>query len=55
MDWLVVKNAGGAAGRSKLDAARDLGIRVAMIARPPQPAVLRVADAAAAMDWAAAL
>ncbi|MDA5094573.1 cobalt-precorrin-6A reductase [Aliiroseovarius sp. KMU-50] len=32
--WLVAKNAGGAA-RAKLAAARDLGISVAMISRPP--------------------
>ncbi len=31
VDWLVVKNAGGVASRSKLDAARQLGIPVAMI------------------------
>lgn len=35
---LVVKNAGGAASRSKLDAARALGIRVIMIDRPPASA-----------------
>ena len=37
VDWLVVKNAGGLPSRSKLDAARVLGIPVAMIRRPPQP------------------
>ena len=34
VDWLVVKNAGGEASRTKLTVARQLGIRVAMIARP---------------------
>lgn len=34
IDWLVVKNAGGEASASKLVAARELGIPVAMIARP---------------------
>ena len=34
VDVLVVKNAGGAASRMKLDAARILGIKVLMIARP---------------------
>ncbi|MGF1501364.1 MAG: precorrin-6A/cobalt-precorrin-6A reductase [Paracoccaceae bacterium] len=34
---LVAKNAGGAQGRSKLDAARHLGLAVALIARPAPP------------------
>lgn len=51
IDWLVVKNAGGAASESKLAAARALGLPVAMIARPPQPDALRVATVAAALDW----
>ncbi|MGR3455226.1 cobalt-precorrin-6A reductase [Pseudooceanicola sp.] len=50
-DWLVTKNAGGA-GRAKLDAACETGVRVAMIARPPLPEGATVLpDAAAAMDW----
>ena len=51
VDWLVVKNAGGSLSRTKLDAARALGIDVAMIARPPQPDALRVETVAAAMAW----
>ena len=51
IDWLVVRNAGGEASRSKLDAARELGIRVAMIRRPPQPEGLTVETVAAAVDW----
>jgi precorrin-6A/cobalt-precorrin-6A reductase len=39
VDWVVARNAGGAAGRGKLDAARALRIPVALIARPAQPAV----------------
>ncbi|MFT4012142.1 MAG: cobalt-precorrin-6A reductase [Paracoccus sp. (in: a-proteobacteria)] len=35
---LVAKNAGGRAAVAKLVAARELGIRVVMIARPPLPA-----------------
>jgi precorrin-6A/cobalt-precorrin-6A reductase len=50
IDWLVVKNAGGVASRSKLDAARALGLPVAMIARPPQPVTDHVASASAALD-----
>ncbi len=37
IDWLVVKNAGGAASATKLTAARALGLPVAMIQRPPPP------------------
>lgn len=37
VDWLVLQNAGGEGARPKLDAARDLGLRVAMIARPAPP------------------
>lgn len=51
VDWLVVKNAGGEAPRSKLIAARDLGIKVAMINRPPQPDAPKVATVAAALAW----
>ncbi|WP_137702025.1 cobalt-precorrin-6A reductase [Marimonas lutisalis] len=51
VDWLIVKNAGGAASRSKLIAARNLGIRVGMIKRPEQPEGCRVESVAAALDW----
>jgi precorrin-6A/cobalt-precorrin-6A reductase len=53
---LVCKNAGGAAGRAKLDAARMLGLPVVMIARPPPvPGVTTVGAPAAALDWLEAL
>nr|WP_099827363.1 cobalt-precorrin-6A reductase [Oceaniglobus indicus] len=55
IDWLVVKNAGGAASRSKLDAARLLGVPVAMIRRPAQPLGRTVETVAAALDWARTL
>ncbi len=55
VDWLVVKNAGGAASRTKLTAARHLGIPVLMIARPPLGDWARVDSVAAALDWARAL
>lgn len=55
VDWLVVKNAGGAAPRTKLIAARQLGIRVAMINRPPQPDAPRVSTVAEALAWVDAL
>ena len=49
-DWLVVKDSGGAA-RAKLDAARALGLPVAVIDRPPQPDCARVATAEEALAW----
>ena len=55
IDWLVARNAGGAAGRAKLDAARLLGIQVAMIARPALPEGLQLADVAGALAWVRAL
>jgi precorrin-6A/cobalt-precorrin-6A reductase len=55
IDWLVVKNAGGEAPRSKLVAARQLGLRVAMINRPKQPQGLKVTSVQAALDWVRAL
>ncbi|MEO0894487.1 MAG: cobalt-precorrin-6A reductase [Pseudomonadota bacterium] len=55
VDWLVVKNAGGHASKSKLVAARQLGIKVAMIARPPQPDSTHVTTVEAALSWVTAL
>ena len=51
VDWLVVKNSGGTPSRSKLDAARILGLRVALIRRPPQPDAPWVATPKQAIDW----
>ena len=51
VDWLVVKNAGGHASKSKLIAARQLGISVAMIARPPQPDGTKVTTVEEALIW----
>ncbi len=56
IDWLVTKNAGGAASRSKLDAARALGLPVLLIARPDAPeGVTLLRSVAAAWDWVCAL
>ncbi|MGA5304925.1 cobalt-precorrin-6A reductase [Nucisporomicrobium flavum] len=50
IDVLVTKDSGGAA--PKLDAARELGIPVLMVDRPPLPAgVPTVATVDAAVDW----
>ncbi len=52
VDWIVVKNAGGAASRTKLTAARELGIPVLMIRRPPPPKAQIVDTVADAIAWA---
>ena len=52
VDWLVVKNAGGAASATKLTAARALGIPVLMLARPPRPGAPMVETAEEAVAWA---
>lgn len=54
VDFLVVKNAGGAASRTKLTAARILEIPVLMITRPPPGDWDVVNDLDAALDWAMA-
>ena len=37
IEWVVARNAGGTGGRAKIDAARELGLPVVMIARPDLP------------------
>ena len=51
IEVLVTKNSGGAAVEGKLSAARALGIRVVMVARPPPPPGPIVAEAAGALRW----
>lgn len=51
IDWLIVKNSGGAASRTKLDAARRLNLPVAMIRRPLQPEGPKLETIAAALAW----
>jgi len=51
IEWLVVKNAGGAKSRSKLDAARILSLPVVMINRPKLPDAQVVGTVDAALDW----
>ena len=50
-DWLVARNSGGSSSRAKIDAARELGIEVAMIRRPLQPEAPRVETVAEALAW----
>ncbi len=51
IDWLVVKNSGGVASRSKLDAARALGLPVILQRRPCLPDVARVETVADCLTW----
>jgi precorrin-6A/cobalt-precorrin-6A reductase len=37
IEWVVARNAGGSGARAKIDAARELGLPVIMIARPALP------------------
>jgi precorrin-6A/cobalt-precorrin-6A reductase len=51
VEWLVVKNAGGQKSRSKLDAARILGLPVVMINRPKLPDAHVVNTVEEALSW----
>jgi precorrin-6A/cobalt-precorrin-6A reductase len=51
IDVLVTKNSGGEMTAGKLDAARELGIPVVMVRRPPLPDVPRRASAGDAESW----
>jgi precorrin-6A/cobalt-precorrin-6A reductase len=53
IEVLVTKNSGGDATAAKLAAARDLGLPVVMVTRPPPPEPPVVEDAAGALDWLA--
>jgi precorrin-6A/cobalt-precorrin-6A reductase len=53
--WLIAKDAGGDENRSKLDAARELGIGVLMIRRPAPDVGPKVETVAEAVDWVAGL
>lgn len=48
---LVAKNSGGTGASAKLEAARQLGVRVVLIDRPAAPARPQVATPGAALDW----
>jgi precorrin-6A/cobalt-precorrin-6A reductase len=48
---VICKNSGGAAGISKLTAARALGLPVVMLQRPLRPLTQTAGDIAAAVSW----
>jgi precorrin-6A/cobalt-precorrin-6A reductase len=54
IDVLVAKASGGQATEAKLVAARERGLPVVMLRRPPAPPGARVDSVAAALDWLAA-
>lgn len=53
IDCLICKNAGGSLSRTKLEAARALGLPVILLNRPPASGAPRVRTVQAALDWVA--
>ena len=51
IDFLVARNSGGSGARAKIDAARELGLPVIMIARPALPERPRVESVEEVMAW----
>lgn len=54
IDLLVTKDSGGEHTAPKLRAAREAGLEVVVVRRPPRPAALTVAEVADAAAWALA-
>ncbi len=54
IDVVVSKASGGKATRAKITAAREIGLPVIMVRRPPLPGGARVTSPAAALAWIAA-
>jgi precorrin-6A/cobalt-precorrin-6A reductase len=51
IDWIVVKNAGGSGGFSKLLAAQQMGLPVAMINRQPPVNTTVITQVTDAVEW----
>ena len=51
IDWILERNAGGGGSLPKIDAARELGLPVAMVRRPPQPEGLKISTVAETVAW----
>ncbi|NNJ68877.1 MAG: cobalt-precorrin-6A reductase [Boseongicola sp.] len=51
VDWIVTRNSGGQGGWPKLEAARVLGIKVAMLRRPPPVDMVKIASVAETLKW----
>jgi precorrin-6A/cobalt-precorrin-6A reductase len=54
IDLVVTKDSGGAHTEAKLDVARELGLPVIVVRRPPRPDVPTAASVEAAVGWARA-
>jgi precorrin-6A/cobalt-precorrin-6A reductase len=54
IDLLVTKDSGGGLTEAKLDAARERGLPVIVVDRPPRPATRTVATVPEALAWARA-
>ena len=52
IDLVVTKNSGGIHTQAKLDAARERGLPVIVVRRPPRPAVETVTTVDGALRWA---
>jgi precorrin-6A/cobalt-precorrin-6A reductase len=52
IDLVITKDSGGRLTEAKLDAARERGLPVIVVDRPPRPAVPTVRSVADALDWA---
>jgi precorrin-6A/cobalt-precorrin-6A reductase len=51
IEFVVSKNSGGAATYSKIEAARNLGLRVVMLRRPAKPPSVVTTDLKEALAW----
>jgi precorrin-6A/cobalt-precorrin-6A reductase len=51
IEWVVARNSGGSGARPKIDAARELGLPVVMIARPDLPGRPRAESIEAVLAW----
>jgi precorrin-6A/cobalt-precorrin-6A reductase len=54
IDLVVTKDSGGTHTEAKLDVARERGLPVILVRRPPRPAVTTVTSVEAALEWARA-
>ncbi len=51
IEWVVARNSGGSGARAKIDAARELGLPVVMIARPELPERPRAESVEEVLAW----
>lgn len=51
LDWIVLPNVGGVEESAKLDAARRLGLEIAMVRRPPHGEAPRAETVSEVMGW----